>query len=763
MRYFIFLGLLFQALPVIAQEQDFPFGLIEAFGTGCSSEGSLSNEALNNASKLVEQVKTNIRDKSECSSLPYTVVQANLTSLQNIYADYEKIGPVEKEYLSVKQEERLLLSQYQILSQDPSVDPVSLQQVQALTIDAQRRSAYYSAQLSSTEKNKIYERRTRAYQNLRSGTEALLKDAVNAPLCWAGTKSLVQGISAAASTVIASTLNPAWSIPISTTADLAGQLIEIIRLYKVNKAIRKMESGVTAAAYSCAIEKISRTWCDARDIQLITRKKAEALEQASNYLYYFDQDPLLGGIQILERDLKIFIFWLDEVYDGTLPNNEATAERRANSFERLRTLEAFETRGIGQINENEKIFRIDASKEERWTIVKKAVNNIVGESSTITSNGHSITNPAFEIYERNIALYYIIGIDPQYIPKQTSGSGTIPFSEFETTEDFISYDPQLSLVRVRFSQWLGKAHQLMEQQSQAILYVDPSVILRRAAEETRSIENRYRMAPVQALEHVIAYLELRQKDKIGRGFLKASLDDVVVRLKEIYKEILLGLVKTKDSKGNPIPVDQAASEALAKIYELAKLDSGPQSLETSVRGLVRAALEKELENKTNIDPRISDLLLVSNDLLGVLENRDSLTLQQTKTVTETAKTTTQRTLAGFADLFDNSLEDVLKNFDKATKTANNKEATDNQQRKAELCLKLLTFEKWPKTINTKFCEGTQIQSVFPKGPKSPIWRKELTKLPMEERICLYHDYMRTAHLYEISKQPGINRSALKRN
>lgn len=715
--------------------------ILAAFNGTCASQGTWTQNAINQSLSLITALQTIQKDPA-CAS-----VNGALTQLQTLS---NRIGQLSttalaEELSNLKAQESSLLLEYA-----SATNPVTKSNIGAslTSIEGTLASLYGSSPRAYTA---IKE--TNALSEFTAGTQVALSQLVTNQACLMHNPGVLGGIASLAGSVAAGTLSAGASLATAAGVSVVNTVVEFIRQHRLQKKINQFADPLALTSFECALESISNSWCAAKDANNIITLKEKSLTQDQSLndtvgVRSLTEPKLLSGITLMDQDLPIFLNWLNQVRAGNDANTLPESERQAAINSKIALVEnSLSFRGI--FIEGKVIFdgRLkDGDLKGAYTLEKTLIlqylGKIGGGSESYFSSSSGPTNPLFEVYTASCSPYYLLGLNPTKWPRSPQGSCQ-DFSNFDPLNAWpdtpaTTFIPNLDTVLGNVKLWAESALGTVRTEQGLVVQADASSVFFDASH--LDIEGR---SPYLATTNFIEFLKA-QKDQ--GGYFSDTIRRLLLIQKEIDAVILAG--------GDP---DNANSRAaIKKIYQDAQLTYGPTLFQGRIQRAIRSSLDQlVLTGGSGMSDQVSSQLLAANDLIAQLEMiSGKKSFKKMRTDIWKAQTLSESTLTGFGDTFGPNLSRGLQHYADA---AENDIGSDKyKQSKATLCLMLLAIPTWPDSIPTDYCRGEQLPAEMEGGPVSAKIDENTFTLPHEQRACLYRDYLRATDNYQFYRTRRTN-------
>jgi hypothetical protein len=713
--------------------------LLEAFGEGCSNNGTLSSATQKHGAVMVN-VLEKVKDAPECSTLPYAV--ASLNNLQANVNKLLKVSDQERDLLAAREQEKVMLLALASAQNDPEASENYRSLIKEELLFTKQEVARTSQYVSSYEKNQLLNIQKEAYSSLVSTSRSVFGQGAANQLCWSTQREILSGITAAAASVVSSAVSSAISIPLSAGAELTGQIMEIVRQSRINKQISKVAIGSATRAYQCTMEQLSSHWCAARDAKLTAKFMLKGLTNSRF------NNGALEALRVHEHELPAIVRWLERVRIAAEPANVSSARQQAQSIFKDNRVTRSLILGIGVINQHRPLFNSKPDRDQKWFEIRAIINEILdvtdGASAAASTN---FSNPIYQIYDPQTAPFILLGRHINDLPRD-SNKNLRTWSSFNalSRDDWGRepvYVPSIDELETQFREWMRLAALSTQGEFQQDVQANPLLIIQEFFDVDLDDGSVY-----SSLTDLIRYLETKMSNE--------QRTTVNLRFYGLTLESLKLIKKTMEDANNIAPenclrrssstgsvVCQSDIDAIGRVAVAANLNLGVTAFEDSILRLLRVNLN-DVIRKGVMSNDIETVLIASYDILRELDAVRGFG-GPTSVIKDAnaAQSSTQDTLNAFGDTFAVGIKKVIENYN--SKILQAKELGDlgaNTRMKADLCFKLLALPVWPKKLPTSLCEGVKIVTDIEGGPRELVWSKELLKKELLDRACAYHDFQR---------------------
>ena len=707
--------------------------LISNFSAGCGTQGEWTHAALGYTQSLIMTLNQLANDP-DCRTINGALshLQSINTQLANLTQDADQ-----RQLASLKKQEELLLLEISRTT-DTSRQSSLMSSLQSVEVQL----AQYQGQSVEDHSFQDTQRQGRSLQTLVTGTNLLLQQSLQNQVCLEKNPSLLSGLASLAGSVEAVATTGGSSLVVSAGADLLNGVIESERVRRLERRINRMASSITASAYSCVLETLSNQWCTSKDALQIVRLEGNSLASPISV------SPLGDAIQLLNRDLALFLNWLNSVRSGTDPANAATASRQSSALDRDRLVRSGRSNALGVIAENRALFDLAGDDPGRWQIVKQTISTIAAQFlQSNCSNSSCPYTPMGDVLGGSeagtIGQWYLIGVSDDQIPRDQNGKrkslDSYSWNQIPTVVGDPSFKPNLAVVKGNMFKWINLARDRVNAELAIVLNLDPLQLVMNATSP-----NLRGDSPYKSLQKILVFLRNQDSGSAAVGSFSNLYANTIDRLSQVGKQIeLIANARTDDPNHDP-------AAALTEIYSSAKLDNGVGFLGDRLRWALQLSINRMVTtSRSGLSDSQAALLLATHDIVSELQSYNGNTeLQPISRDIENSQVIIERTVSNFVDEFGGGISQSLKDYDRQARDLN--EGPDGTSRKAaaELCLKLLAAPTWPRKVSRDLCKDRNLPSMFDGGPASVTVNADSMALPYGKRVCSFRDYNRSNYLYQ---------------
>jgi len=700
--------------------------LITYFSSTCRTQGEYTKQALNDAQSLIS-ILENIKSDPDCSTIAGGIGQ--LSNLQNKLSELEQQGSLQIEVEKLTAQENELLLQLS----DTNEEYVK-QEIETSIRQIQIYKASYVAEIAAKKELQASNVKD-LYTKIVSSTNSLFKTISSNHRCLDKNPNLLPaatsltGAIAAASTSI----NPALGIGISAATDFIGHTIESFRVGKYNKMIREIsDSGMALEGYKCVLESLSERWCSLEDARGFLELKA-SVRRETNY-----ESGLRSAFRLNDRDVPVLLDWLNKVKTGVPASTTADAQRQITVYQREAAVRSAESLGSGVISQNRPLFDSLETAQDKYTVVKQVISSLTGVScGGVFTSSEGGSNPMSDIYSSGYAPFYLLGLDE--IPRLNGfGISFCDFDPFTQWPNGGAYTPDLTEVKGRYTDWIDKARQRVNQELTLVLQPDALQVLTLAYEDT---SNKWKHSPLASISNLADFLINHMPESFASDSFQRLYSSTVSKLLEIRDIIEGGVI------GDAYPDPKTALE---DIFKSAELQYGVIILQSRLEMILRISIKEYLDSLDHDGSNEAAQLLAAEsfvDVLSRISGTDNLALIAADI--KRARPIAIGNMISFLDVFGENINRILeKNYNLINRVNDPILGEVYQRNASEICLLLSSMPSWPESVEKKYCVGSVLEEVLPGGPRSKLITKDYLDQNFGARNCGYRNYIRKSKIYQ---------------
>jgi hypothetical protein len=701
--------------------------LLNAFASGCDSQGDWTQAALAQTRALQTTIE-NLKNDDSCSGLSSALgsVQSLSSELQRLSSDANLVAEKQAE----ENKRQLLLALQE--ATDPELIPLLKAELATSEIAlAAARAATFAT--SGTESS------TQLVNGLTQVTgylSTLMSTSTQLGSCLRDHPALGVQLGTGALAIAGTFVNPAVGVALSSAGQILSGVVDFARRERLDRAIDEVQSVRMEAALACGLESMAQTYCDAQDVYRLARIQAESYSGAAN------PNRFWKGLDLWSNRVPKLMNWISKIAAGVSPADSITADRQNNAWRQVNALQSNLRVVEGLVSETERLLSTpqDGATGANWqeivtrSALKRMLDAMYGEARFF---------PIAQFYSTRTALLYKVVLDT----KPPSNS-----TEWRN-EDTIELPPRgfqeiTARARAIFAD-IGK--QLLAQ-LQLVVDVDPSGLLREATQP----DTVGSFAPVEVMRDLLSFLDESAQ------FFGAQSDPESQNLLPLIRETqsiladVLALVMTA-------PGTQSGDrDIIALIFEKLNLLYGTEFISGRFYRHIQWDVNARVE-AGELPDDISELMRLSGrdaarELLGVGRNGLDELVQDIGT----AQAVSQRNVENFVSFFQGGLAGALERLEEAAQRAGEPETgplRPNRMLKARICtLMLTTATEWPKKVKKELCQGVTLESVYPALADIKLdfntMERELRGKPLANRMCTYRNFLRQGRL--LMKKPGLS-------
>ncbi len=768
----IFISAIFiiRAPHVQATESYDPSGdMMAAFGSQCSANGPLSNQALGQSNAL-GSIITSIQRDPKCGGvgdalrnmqLSFDATQEKDVTAVSREQIMNEIHSVETALHDELTKPTLPASSSTSTSESTltSVDPITGETVTTTTSSSNGTSAssyqegyrdpqYVTAlqtQLISLKQKMLSSQyhpdtarktmRLNAAKNFYKYSNDVFDQLSNSLECNTSNPNLAAQIGAQVLALSSSLVPGAAGSLMLATGSFTSNLLAFVRNRKINAQAQKLIAIKTSEAAGCALEAMSNTWCQARDAQTLLKYNAQNRASCS---------PSWEGVGLVGRDLPSYLQWVSRINSGAEANNSAMAslKKQADALELV--LKNYATDMSALINETAVKVSEPGSNQEGLILnlldrINDATVPVVQRQiyDSTTQGQLTIIGPlvlSFPVDQRcGPMVYFFSTEDPPPPPinrKCDRGANTNETCLVCINRVYPQYrTPTLPQIKKRLALLKTEGEDYVNREKRRVQESDPLLALNKVDEDPVN-----RRSARQYLEGVVSYTTyLLDESKAGGGIAKDRLGELIQDAKSKGTRAL-DIINNKGI--SPDEAEQNLTKILApnqNIYQL------PDQIQFIVKKDVdRRVAESGNENLAMI------MQLSSSDSVSELL-RGYFGAQETRTQASLAKSYTQHNMDAVSEIFGESFETRLKNLSEMTDD-------DSKELLGLTCVRLTLIPSL-----AKFSKATDLEDYCKNATYPFLYRGEplnfakLAKMPFDQRVCALYDFRRKSRIVEQSQ------------
>ncbi len=699
--------------------------LLEAFSSGCVSEGDWTQAALAQTRSL-QTVLENLKNNDSCSGLA-----SALSSVQSLSTEIQRLSSSSALVTEKQAEEK---KRQILLSLQETTDPtlISLLTTELATAEvelASARAASSTATLTGNSSTLVS-----GMTQLTGYLSTLMSSSTQLGSCLRDHPALGVQLGAGALAIAGTFVNPAVGVALSSAGQILGGVVDFARREKLEGYIAGVQSVRMEAALACGLESMARTYCDSQDVYRLARMQAESYSAPAA------PNRFWKGLDLWANRIPRLMVWISRIAIGVSPSDSVTADRQNSAWRKVNSLQSNLRVVEGLIAETERLL---ASPQEgadaaNWqeivtrAAIKKMLDAIYGDAHYF---------PIAQYYSTRTALLYKVVQDTKP-----------PGSQLEwKNEDSIELPAGgFSTVSQRTRNLFSDIGRQLLAQLQLVIDVDPSGLLREAYQP--DAVGAY--SPVEVIRELIGFLE--ESAVFFSGQDSPDFQSLLPLIRETQGILTEVLTLLATSPGTLSGDRQVVSEIFEKLNLLYGTEFISGRFYRHIKWDVNARVEAG-----ELPQDVTELLRLSGrdaarELLGV--NRDGL--DELVQDIGTAQAVSQRNVENFVTIFQDGLAGALERLAKAADRAGEPltgPLRPNRMLQARICtLILTTTTEWPKKVKPELCRGVTLESVYPALSDVRLnfeeLQQELQGKPLSARMCAYRNFLRQGRL--LMKKPA---------
>ncbi|HLD99454.1 MAG TPA: hypothetical protein VJB59_04305 [Bdellovibrionota bacterium] len=718
-----------------------------AFGGGCSTTGAFSStldanaaalkgmldsmksdDACKGLSPLFDSVSSDIVNSLESRNTS-KYLEENLTAYINdlnaaIASEEEKGGSADADYLSA-------------LKAELNTKKIALLQTKS--------NQDYSAKTGSHEKIK----------HLYTATSALMDGLLNNAACAGKYPNVLAQIGAQILKISSDYSTGLTGSLLMAAGTVVDKLVTFIRGLKLAKPMNDLEQEHLGMALGCAFESLSRTYCQARDVQFVAQKHSR-----------IQSSPNCGweGVDLVGRDMPAFLDWVSRTYAGSEPSSSSQATEKQSAITIRYQLDVLDTSLKGIFADAQKLLNQTADPDKKNQILigllsSRLVPLIQSYSYKTTYDSTGSQNvavgPIGDAFSEDpncgpLTYFYSSGAAKKCLPNSAAGETCINCVQ----RVYGDQAPDLGKISATWNTLRALSALNVSNREALVMEQSPALVLTLA--DTLGANQR---RPRFFLDNAKVYLQnlLDSNDPISQGSAKKTVSLALSRVKcalEYLDEYSTGvkqLAANEPSSCSPDPGAPAQKDAQYYVSRLSQL-LAPSGDTNSLSKEINVIVKKDIDRKIadgQIDEALAAIMKLSttDSLSEFLKDYDQ-NLDMLDSHVTNVKSASKRQMKAVWDVFEDEIIGRLKGL------SADKDPIAQKSLNLE-CARMLvvpfgaTFRgkifKLPDDV-AKYCKGRKFESMYHKSKLVIDFNSMIHKSP-EDRVCVVYDFFRKSKLY----------------
>jgi hypothetical protein len=739
--------LLILAISVPSYAEEIPGQtLLSYFSGSCTTSGQWTQAAISDSEALIKTINALAADP-DCATAAGAISQLNTLSSQ--VAIYDKMNATKNAIATYNAEEQELLIQLTITT-DTNVKAEINTALRNLQVQRAKllNGGNAANQLSGVDKvtvlGQIAQSANSSFQQITANQKCL----TNNPKLLTAATSIVAGVGSAVSMI-----NPAIGIAMTAGSTFINVAMEGIKDTRQANRIKNIaDSTVTFEAYSCALESMSDRWCQMTDAEAFLKFKAK-YRQDRDF-----KDGLAQAISLNDREIPVILDWLNKIRNGVDSRTTADAGRREVVLTRELIARVRADYGLSLLEQNRTTYESLEGKpdDQQWKFLRTLISTIAPQGRDMSNSGTSVRDPLNDIYAPMFAPYNLVGMkegDPD-----TLCNGNI--CAFDSWTKPSSVVPTLDSVKVKFTEWIGRATDLVNRELNEVRQPDPLNTLSGGNIEAEP----WMITPLAAFKTIADFLEQNPPGE-RQGDFKKLYADTLDKLRTIHDvatvAIATGQMASPQECAPPVctgdicapPVCTLDLSPIEQIYETAQLKYGIVVLQSRLELIVRLSLLEFIKTSSEEDQVLVAQLLASDRFYQTISSMNGTTsFARLNKDIEKGKAYTMENLANFMDLFGKNINRSLRTIYKeemiATQNKKHSVAQAKRDMRTSMCFLVLGAENVEKWIDIDLCTGLKMDAMQPGGPQSPTIDDSTFNKDFGDRACTSREYFRQSDIFQ---------------
>ncbi len=535
----------------------------------------------------------------------------------------------------------------------------------------------------------------------------------------------------------------------------AGNVIERYVSYLRNRPLareyKKLVDSRMSMAMSCALEGLSSTFCQARDVEKVVRANALSQQMTDPSC----RPPVQNGwegVSLVGIDLPAFSDWMTRVAAGSQAVSPSQGQEKKEAQELLSLASKFKYDIDGAISKADSKIRSggsDSSREVRETLVSTL--------EQFAWNYGSLTSPSFrDDPSCGRFIYFYTGGKSNKCSYNGPDRGNMSCKQCLLSDNTISDKEPTSIGGMRDAATKLHSEAVRRANDEASLSIESNATLVLGQVDRMGRNDRKPMEFLKGAQTYLAYLGEKEQFKAGRSAdmlkdLQRRVDCSIALIERKPTEpgVNCGDVPKPDPAASDTPeqANASAGKELTYLYSLLSPSRDLYYVANSLYELVLQDLDQRRRDG-GVDGELAVILQLSNsdslgELLSQFGNPDA-----TRAQAIAARGSTTKSLSTFGTLFADPLVQSIRNYKK-----------EGSELLGLSCMQALLVPDGPKLGKhdiSKECSGTEWSSLYDGNVlRFDEWKGK----SFEQRACSIYDFYRKSKL----KQRALRDRQIRRN
>jgi hypothetical protein len=697
--------------------------LLDTFSNGCTLTRGPSADAISVVRGLSSTIKASL-DNPDCKSLAGVATSLDSATIQAQslipQANDSYVTDLEQQINSLEKQKQEITT---LLTQTTDLSEIAALRSQLYAVRIELAGTLSNAHDSAINDKQI--RRSQAVRLLLSSTNQAVNQILANESCWVGQPGVLQQVAGVGTTLSA---NAALMTPASQTAvlltsgmSILSTIVNFFERLSVAKKVAQFDLALGSTALTCALEKMNDVYCSAQDT-------LNAIKKVGPKLHDPNEDPVWAGLGLLEKEIPTLVGWLQKIKSGGGANTAEDAEKKAEIELKDVKLNNSKVLFEGYFRDTQLRYNNTVDPEQKFSLLRSLILNITYRVCYTSTGGQDTLNTLCRVKATEFLPFFLLGLESNEYQTLIKLYNNLSFGSLDLSLlASAGIDKEFSLERtnIKFNNLYLLAKETLEIEKRLALGQDLTLIFDEAMKRNYKVAN-----PVTAqssLEGLIGFLsaaQKRQQPDPQKGLREQTLFSLTVVLNQIL------FVAQQE-----ITPEQAQEE----IFKAANLKIGTSFLSDRLERLIRLDLEQLVYNSDQIDDATRLPLLAASDAVKELRRYYQVSsLQEMQESASNAQIVMNKTLDPFVRLFANPMQRAFDEFDTIARKVGGDGAAQALALKTKMCFYFLGTMR-PQDFFLRECEGLMAKSVL--GLETPAFRKDLFKQPMEDRACLYRNFI----------------------
>ena len=720
--------------------------LIDAFASGCNSNGFWTQSALGQTDSLITVLESSKLNRDACA--PFKTTLANVQALQG-QLKYLTENASYKTYRSA--DEKLIQLDLVINAIKRNDDGTLVNPAYQGLLDA-----YKSAWIEATVERALYKNESslNATAQMAMVMQSLTQQAGDLSLCLNQSPGAAVQLAVNAMAIGGGFISPVLGLGVASVGQLFTGAIEYIRHRGTNDAIWDLYSAKMPMALTCGLEAMTRLYCQANDAAELVKFQKKGYPKRNG-----PPSELWRGMDILNHRLPILQKWILKVKNGVRSVNKNESQQRTKAWGEVYKLDTVNEEFLGSLNETRDLYSAsgDATTKAK-TLSRFIVENAtkLASTSVVTfGDGSAIDVGAgpFSLFKSDAdvwACWIVYGLNAteQECPKFSPQADTLQ----KYVDEKLLIGANINNFETNWGELLTAVTNTTNVSFSQKITLSPQAALDSAFYPKHN-------NPRQALGLIKTFLEaLEAKTYEANPHRKPNITKLLLTVNEA--------IAILDKENTP---DNPPNKRLDELFKVFDLKKSARAFTEDLSSLIGADIDARMESGEMPQDTSDILRTASMDIRDRLRSTGATQDDVLEDLNE-ARGLSEKNIEIFRRHFNKSFaRSVVALYAAAQKNGElERKGADrpNAQRLAKLCTLLVaTSSQFPDQRSWEMCSKMVFYSIHAdtSNANDPLalhvsdLRDRYKNKDFRQRVCAYHNFKRAEKLAEILKAQEIKR------